>query len=170
MSLRTRTSTTHHGGTRLDLHTPLGHHDEGERLALVTVQVPTRPESIAVARDAVRRAARSARLGEDRVDDVLVAMSEACTNAMEAQLVRGIEQAIEVRCLLQGGAFVIEVKDHAGAGFDPDRLAPRPPLTDPGHLDVERGWGVQLMRELVDRFEFDALEDGTVVRLVVERR
>jgi hypothetical protein len=33
-----------------------------------------------------------------------------------------------------------------------------------------RGCGVQLMRELVDRSELDALADGSVVRLVLDLR
>ena len=151
----------------MDLHTRPGHSDESERGA---VRVPVRPESVAVVRDVVRRAATGEGLLPDKVDDVLVAVSEACTNAMEAQLRLGITSPIEVRCLVLRDAFAVAVRDHAGGGFDPEDLAPRPPLADPRHLDVERGWGVQLMRELVDRFEFDALDDGSVVRLVLELR
>jgi serine/threonine-protein kinase RsbW len=149
----------------MDLHTRPGHSHESERGA---VRVPVRPTSVAIVRDVVRRAARGEGLGPDKVDDVLVAVSEACTNAMEAQLRLGVTDPIEVRCLALGDAFAVEVRDHAGAGFDPNLLVPRPPITDPGHLDVERGWGVQLMQELVDRFEFDAMDDGSVVRLVLD--
>lgn len=135
---------------------------------IAEVRVPTRPDCVAGARASIRAAARQAGLSRDRVDDLLIAASEAVTNAMEAQLEAGIDDDLLVRCVRTGDTFALEVRDRAGGGFDASLLTPRPALEHPEHLDVERGWGIQLMRELVDRIEFDAREDGTVVRLVME--
>lgn len=146
------------------------HHDEPELRLLEQVAVPVRPEAVALARAVIRDSARRAELPDDTVDDLLIAGSEAVTNAVEAQLEAGNDTPLQVRCLAGPGCFALEVIDAAGPGFDVDALAPRPPLADPGHLDVERGWGIQLMRELVDRVEFDATAAGTTVRLVVEGR
>jgi serine/threonine-protein kinase RsbW len=136
---------------------------------VASVEIPVRPESVVLARAAIRDAARAAGLRDDCVDDLLIAGSEAVTNAMEAQLAAGVGTPLGVRLLVTSTTFAIEVVDLAGGGFDVAALAPRPPQTDPGHLDVERGWGIQLMRELVDRLEFDRQADGTTVRLVVGR-
>lgn len=157
----------------MDLHTRSGHHYErgaGSRRIIAETNVAARPGAVAQARRLVRETAQAAQLPADLVDDLLICVSEACTNAIEAQLEAGADAPIALRCRADETSFAIEVQDCAGGGFDPATLAPRPPFAHPGHLDVERGWGIQLMRELVDRVEFEAVDDGTVVRLVVDRR
>jgi serine/threonine-protein kinase RsbW len=138
--------------------------DEGD---LAIAEIPVRPDAVRTARRLVERSARTAGLGEDRVDDLLIALSEACTNGIEAQLRAGVSDPLVLRIARRGHELHVEVQDCAGAGFDESLLAPRPPHNHPGHLDVERGWGIQLMRELIDRVEFDHQPDGTVVRLVM---
>jgi serine/threonine-protein kinase RsbW len=128
------------------------------------VQVPVHPVAIAAARRSIARAARQAGLGVDRIDDLVVAASEACTNALEAQARAGVQTPIEVTCRVLDGVFEVEIRDH-GSGFQPDSIPPRPPLQDPGHLDVERGWGIQLMRALVDDVTYDFTGAGTGVLL-----
>ena len=141
----------------------------GEHDLLSELDMPLMPRAVAEARTSVRACAERLELSADRTDDLLIAVSEACTNAMEAQASAGVDEPVIVRCVLlaQANELAIEVEDRAGAGFDERTIAPRPPRHDPGHLDVERGWGIQLMRELVDRVEFDHTPTGTVVRLVM---
>jgi anti-sigma regulatory factor (Ser/Thr protein kinase) len=94
----------------------------------------------------------------------MVAVSEAVTNAIEAQQRIGVTSPIEVRCNVLGDVFEVEVRDR-GDGLEPSALDVRPPITDPRHLLVERGWGIDLMRQLVDELVFDVTEPGTCVRL-----
>ena len=143
------------------------HHDhqEPDDRGDTVVEVPIRPEAIFAARAAVARAAARAGLGRDRIDDLLVATSEACTNALEANQRADCDDPIVVTCAVSDGDVVVSVTD-CGAGFEPSALPPRPPLADPRHLDVERGWGIQLMRELVDELDYDHADTGgTIVRL-----
>ncbi|HYD10955.1 MAG TPA: ATP-binding protein [Acidimicrobiales bacterium] len=128
------------------------------------VEVPIRPEAIVSARSAVRRAAVHAGLGGDRIDDMLVAVSEACTNALEANQRAGSTQPLLVTITVTQTSIEVCVTD-TGSGFQPDALPQRPPLADPGHLDIERGWGIQLMRELVDELVYDVTGPGTTVCL-----
>ena len=131
------------------------------------VAVPARPDGVRLARQTVDGAARRAGLSDDCVDNLVIAVSEACTNAIEAQLVAGNSEDIRIRCLVTHGSFVIEIEDRAGPGFDPAHLPSRPPLGDPDHLEIERGWGIQLMRQLVDRLEFVPGPEGSTARLDV---
>ena len=123
-----------------------------------------RPDAIVRARAALSRAAAAAGLTRDRVDDLLVAVSEACTNAMEAQVRAGVSAPIDVTWTVAESIFEVQISDH-GDGFEPATLPPRPPVTDRRHLDVERGWGIQLMRQLVDELVFDVTGEGMCVRL-----
>jgi serine/threonine-protein kinase RsbW len=138
-------------------------HDDSDR-SLPQLHLPVEPTAIAVARRAAMRAASDAGLGPDRADDLVVAVSEACTNALEAQQRAGVTTPIEISCRIVRGALEVVVLDR-GHGFAPESIAPRPPLAHPGHLDVERGWGIQLMRSLVDELEFVGTDDGTAVVL-----
>jgi anti-sigma regulatory factor (Ser/Thr protein kinase) len=76
---------------------------------------------------------------------------------------------LAVRCTTTPTALEVEVID-CGDGFEPGDVHQRPPLEHPGHLDRERGWGVHLMRVLVDDLEFDLTGTGTTVRLRIARR
>jgi serine/threonine-protein kinase RsbW len=143
-------------------------HDEPDR-SLPQLRLPVEPRAIAEARRAAARAAQAAGLDPDRTDDLVVAVSEACTNALEAQQRAGVTTPIEIGCRIVRAALEVVVLDR-GNGFVPESIAPRPPLAHPGHLDVERGWGIQLMRSLVDELEFIGTADGTVVVLRCDLR
>jgi serine/threonine-protein kinase RsbW len=127
-------------------------------------QLEVRPEAIVRARRLVARAAADAGLPADRIDDLLVAVSEACTNAMESQQRARVDVPLEISCHVIGDAFEVSIRDR-GAGFDPNALPVRPPIADPSHLEIERGWGIQLMRQLVDDLAFDITGSGVCVRL-----
>jgi serine/threonine-protein kinase RsbW len=137
--------------------------DEPDRLDL-----PVHPSAIASARREVARRAMEAGIGIDRIDDLVVAVSEACTNALEAQQRAGVTSPIELAVVVTDDVLEVRVQD-AGRGFAPDAIPPRPPRADPHHLDVERGWGIQLMRELVDELVFD-FTSGTAVCLRMRLR
>jgi serine/threonine-protein kinase RsbW len=121
------------------------------------------------ARADVTTAATEAALPPDRIDDLVIAVSEAVTNAIESHLRADVSEPIEVTCRSADGVFEVAVADRGG-GFEPGALAVRPPLESPNHLDVERGWGVQLMRALVDELVFDSSSSGTCVWLRMATR
>jgi serine/threonine-protein kinase RsbW len=137
---------------------------DDDRPESVTVAVDVRPEAVVRARTTVARAAADASLQDDRIDDLVIAVSEAVTNAIESQLRIGDRSPIEVTCRREASMFEVAVIDR-GDGFVPEALAVRPPVASPHHLDIERGWGIQLMRELVDEVVFDITGPGTCVRL-----
>jgi serine/threonine-protein kinase RsbW len=151
---------------------PLGA-DKGERVEL---EIPARPEYLALARlMAAASAAAIPMFPDDRLDDLRLAVSEACTNAIEAQIRVGeahaaagepVDDRVLIRCFVNDERVEINVIDH-GAGFDPDMLAIHPPATDPSRLNYERGLGIPLIRILTDEVEFQPSPDGTRVRMVL---
>jgi len=139
---------------------------------VVQLEIPARPEYLALVRVLVSASAAAIPLfPDDRLDDLRLAVSEACTNAIEAQ-VRARRDGHEgddhilIRCHLADDQVAIEVRDH-GTGFDPDALVEHPPVTDPSRLDHERGLGIPLIRILSNEVEFRPLPDGTLVRMVL---
>jgi anti-sigma regulatory factor (Ser/Thr protein kinase) len=94
-------------------------------------------------------------IGDDRLEDLRIAVSEACTTAVSAHRA----STVVLRCLADDERFEVHIDDGAGV------LAEGPLAT--GSADEgEAGWGLQLIRALVDDV---AYEDGVGVRLVVNR-
>jgi anti-sigma regulatory factor (Ser/Thr protein kinase) len=135
----------------------------------VELRVPARAEHLALVRLLVTSMAEDlADLAGNRLDDLRLAVSEACANAVEAYGRNGCSTAeVVVRCRAVHGLVEVEVHDEAG-GFDPARLRPHPPVEAPERLQHERGLGVPLMRQLAHA-EFRPEGGGTTVKLVVDR-
>jgi anti-sigma regulatory factor (Ser/Thr protein kinase) len=97
-----------------------------------------------------------------------VAVTEACSNAIDAHRSAWAHGPVQIRCDLTADQVSVEIVDR-GAGFDPDRVAALPAATDPSRLRHERGLGIPLMRTLADEVSFTPTNDGTRVRLTVRR-
>lgn len=135
----------------------------------VDLELPARPEYLAVIRSVVTELAEAAsKLPSGRIDDLRLAVTEACANAIDATRRAGltVDAGISLRCEVDGDGMIVEVHDSAG-GFDPDALVPHPPVTKPDRLKFERGLGVPLMRALADEVTFRQERGGTTVRLVL---
>jgi serine/threonine-protein kinase RsbW len=136
---------------------------------IVELEIPARPELLSLARLVITGAATiEPTFSDDRIEDLRIAVSEACTNAIEAHQHSDADDRIVIRCDLAEDRIEVEVIDR-GAGFDPDDTDAAPDADHPDRLEYESGLGIPLMRVLVDETEFRASPSGTVVRLVVAR-
>jgi serine/threonine-protein kinase RsbW len=135
--------------------------------SVVLLEIPPRRDHLALVRLVVSGTASIERLvPERRMEDLRLAVSEACANAVDAQLARGAEDPLQVRIEVALDHLAVTVTDHAG-GFDPGEVTPAPTATDPQRLRHERGLGIPLMHSLVDEVTFTPLGDGTAVTLIV---
>ena len=134
---------------------------------VVALEIPARAEFVALARLVVSAlAATDSQLADARVDDLKIAVSEACTNAIEAHETADTEERVRVRCRTDERGLEVSVEDQ-GPGFDPSGLPDHPPVTDPDRLKFERGLGIPLIRALVDEVQITSSEEGTAVRLLM---
>ncbi len=140
--------------------------DSGLKGEVVELLLPARPEAVSIARLVIGAVvAGEPAFDEDRTADLRLAVSEACTNAIQAQgeVAGGAALApVELRCVVQPEAIVVEVRDR-GRGFDPDKLPRHPDVTDPERLEYEGGLGIPLIRLLADDLEFRPESVGTTV-------
>lgn len=134
---------------------------------VVTLEIPPRTAHLALVRLVVDSAARiGGVLTDRRLDDLRLAVSEACANALDAQRAAESDASVLVAIELDEDAVTVTVTDHA-RGFEVHEVDPLPAATDPTRLRHERGLGIPLMRSLVDELTFASSELGTTVRLVV---
>jgi len=133
---------------------------------LVRLEVPAQPAFVGVARSVVAAVAASLDgLDDDRLEDLRVAVSEACTNVVEARRHDAVEDRIVVTCTAGVDDLQVCIED-SGSGFDAGDV-PEAPGPDAPPNASERGWGVQLIQALVDEVTFRQTGDGTAVDLVV---
>ena len=123
----------------------------------LTLAMPRDELSVPVARKMLAQSMTTLGVLPGIVDDVGLALTEACTNVLEHSA-KGDEYAVSAG--IDGRVCVIEVADR-GAGFDGSLAG----LSD-AEDDAEGGRGIQLMRALVDRLSFVKQDEaGSVVRL-----
>jgi serine/threonine-protein kinase RsbW len=131
---------------------------EGGRVRLV---LPRVPHAELLAGEAVDELGGGLGFSRDTLDEVKLAVLEACLNALEYGL-----GEIEVELVAhRGGKPKLEVwvTDH-GPGFDPGRV-PHPVLNEKIRSDRKRGWGLELMRRLMDEVVVDSTPGRTRVRM-----
>lgn len=111
----------------------------GDMEIALTMGMPRETASIPLVRHIVRAAMAEAGVERGCASDIQVALSEACSNAVDHS---GGSSEYRVRFEVRGCVATIEVED-GGSGFDPDGDRSTDPLR-------ERGRGMLLMRALVD--------------------
>jgi serine/threonine-protein kinase RsbW len=134
---------------------------------LVRLEIPAQPAFVGVARSVVAAVAGAVDgIDDDRLEDLRVAVSEACTNAVEAHRRESLDDRVVIRCTLSDQQLDICIED-SGSGFDVDAVPAAPGPDAPPSASSERGWGIQLIQALVDDVTFRQTGEGTAVDLVV---
>ena len=87
---------------------------------VLELEIPARAEFIAIARLVVSSLASARRaLADERIDDLKLAVSEACTNAIEAHGGGDRDDHVRIRVLEGDDRLEVAVEDR-GTGFDPE--------------------------------------------------
>jgi serine/threonine-protein kinase RsbW len=91
-------------------------------------------------------------LGDDVAFDLNLALEELFVNAVKHGGCRGMKRAIEIHIAVSGEGVQIDYADR-GAPFDPS-LAPPPDLNIPLESRQEGGFGLHLVRQVMQTFEY----------------
>jgi serine/threonine-protein kinase RsbW len=129
----------------------------------VTLALPMAPEMEIEASRTATAIAESIRMTPDRIDEVRMAVVEACINALEHSHAEDGEVFVTFEVL--GGPEAeklrITVRDH-GIGFSPEDLA-EPHIEEKLKARRKRGWGLKIIRGLMDEVEISSGDRGTTV-------
>lgn len=135
----------------------------------VTLALPMAPDMELEASKTAAAIAESIRMSPDRIDEVRQALIEACINALEHS--HAVDREVFVTFQVVGAKdpekLRILVSDH-GVGFSPDRVS-EPNLVEKMSSGNFRGWGLKLIRGLMDEVEIRTGPDGTTVVMVKMR-
>jgi serine/threonine-protein kinase RsbW len=129
----------------------------------VHMTIPVAPEMEIAATAQVSALGEWMEMGRDKIDEVKMAVVEACINAFEHSATpdHKVELAFRV-CAEEGGrgAYLeVDVSD-AGHGFDPTRLK-TPEIAAALRSSRKRGWGIKIIESLMDDVRIESGEHGT---------
>jgi anti-sigma regulatory factor (Ser/Thr protein kinase) len=123
-------------------------------MATVELEVPARPEYVAVVRLALASLGRLEGFDEAAVEDLRIAVSEATTSAMLVHQEAGIEEPVTISWTRADSRVIVEVCDRGSGG--------RRPL-EPAN-DGLQGWrdeiSMALIESIVDSCEMVPRGDG----------
>ncbi len=118
--------------------------------------LPVKTDTEVVAARVAEEVAACGSIDKDTVDRIKMAIIEACINAFEHS---GSESGkVRLRYVLSPDRIEIQVRDD-GKGFRPGEKGKEP--------SRNRGWGLKMIRELVDDVEVETGDAGTTVRMVI---
>jgi serine phosphatase RsbU (regulator of sigma subunit)/anti-sigma regulatory factor (Ser/Thr protein kinase) len=120
-------------------------------------------------RDAIDRIAQAldgAGMEPARLERLKTAVGEATMNAIEHGNGFDPELEVHVRAVLEGGAVHVHITDHGGARDIPEAPVPDLEAKLAGE-QTPRGWGLFLIRNMVDELHVGGAEDRHAIELVV---
>lgn len=140
-------------------------------MATVELRFSAQPEHVRTARLVAAAVARRAGVDEAVLDEVRLAVGEACSRAVGLHRSNGVTTPIRVVLTEEEKTFSIEVGDEVpGAGVAADAAGvpgarSSAPADDFDDADGEDEMGLAVIRGLVDDVEVSAGEDGGTIRM-----
>jgi serine/threonine-protein kinase RsbW len=129
----------------------------------VTLALPMAPEMEIEASKTATAIAESIRMSPDRIDEVRMAVVEACINALEHSQASDREVFVTFQVLGDLGPEKLRIMVHDnGVGFSPEVLE-EPTMAGKLKAVRKRGWGLKIIRGLMDEVEIRSDAEGTTV-------
>lgn len=129
----------------------------------VTVTLPLAPDVELAASRAATAIAQSIEMSPDKIDEVRLAVVEACLNALEHSRSRDgkLHLTFSVLGKEEPARLQIKVQD-AGVGFLPQAVE-EPVIEEKLRARRKRGWGLKIIRGLMDEVEIQSGAEGTTI-------
>jgi len=133
----------------------------------IQLTIPVAPEMEIAATAQVAALGEWMELGRDKIDEVKMAVVEACINAFEHSGTLDHKVELKFRVASESGAdggrtfLEVDVLDN-GHGFDPSRVT-APQIGEKLRAPHKRGWGLRIIRSLMDDVRIVSGERGTMI-------
>ena len=131
----------------------------------VDLSIPMQPDMEVIATTVAESIGTFMGLEEDKVDEVKIAIVEACINAFEHS--KSAERRIDVSFSIDEVGLMISIND-GGAGFDMDEAMAK--IAEKRNEGIgDRGWGLTLIHGLMDEVSIASTSSGTLVKMLKYR-
>jgi serine/threonine-protein kinase RsbW len=135
----------------------------------VLVNIPSDPIFERVVRASADELGQAIGLPTERIEDLKLAVSEAVNNAIDHGNGRQAAKLVEVIFTLDADKIEVRIRDE-GAGVEQIDVSRR--IVEEHNLDsgLHRGFGMYLISTLVDDYEINSSQRGTVLTLRLYRK
>ena len=132
----------------------------------VVLTIPMHPSMELVAAQTGSLLAEANGFDENCVEEIQLAIIETCINAFEHS--RSDDQRVRIKFIIKDNELELKITDH-GVGFqlDPDK-SPRESELESRELQ-KRGWGLELIKNMMDDLHVDSNENETTITLVKKK-
>ncbi|MBC3842941.1 ATP-binding protein [Streptacidiphilus sp. 4-A2] len=133
-------------------------------MATVELRFSALPEHVRTARLVAAAVARRAGVDESVLDEVRLAVGEACSRAVGLHRRHQLDEPVRVKLIEQEKRFVIEIGDGVGGKHAADQYHP---VDGAAAVDdaAEAAMGLAVISGLVDDLEIGSDEDGGLIRM-----
>lgn len=129
----------------------------------VNLTLPICPNMEMTASKTATSLAESMGMSADKVDEVRMAVVEACINAFEHSRAKDGRVYVTFQILNEDEPQKLQIKvEDSGVGFTPEDVE-KPRIEDKLKAQSKRGWGIQIIKGLMDEVEIQSGDNGTVV-------
>ncbi len=122
-----------------------------------SIEINSDPQNLITVEEFVSFLSTEANLNPDRLAGLLIAVTEATTNAIIHANKKDPEKIVTISATIDDDYLTITVKDQ-GTGFDPEKI---PDPTAPENLMKDSGRGLYLMRVYAEELKYNLTPDGT---------
>ncbi len=134
-------------------------------MATVELQIPSRPEYVGVVRLAVASLARQAGMEEEAVDELRIALSEACTTAVMTHVEGGLSDPVCVGWSSEESHVVLEITSKTGGEPSPKAEASKESGPNTMSLAARLIMSQALLESLATQVQLERTDDSTTTRL-----
>ncbi len=126
---------------------------------MISISLPYKPEYVSIARLTASAIANKMGFNIEEIEDIKVAISEACNNAVLHG--KKNEHNFDIEFTVEANRFIIEVQDR-GKGFEVNKC-PNPDLCNP----KESGLGIFIIKSLMDEVDICSNPGkGTEIKMI----
>ncbi len=131
----------------------------------VTLNIPIHPNMELVAAQTASIIAEIMDFEEIHIDEIQLAIIETCINAFEHS--NSEDSKVTVTYVVTDDELELKIADH-GVGFGTDKTSL---LTGEAGAQAmqKRGWGLEIIREMMDKVEIDSGDEGTTITMLKKR-
>ena len=134
-------------------------------MATVEVAFTPLPAHVRTARLVATAVARRSGVDEALLDEVRLAVGEACSRAVEVHRRHCPAEPVRIEMTNQGERFVVVVRDAAPTVPPPGAAAAAAPNGDDGALAIPSGFGLAVISGLADDVRVSSTSSGVSVRM-----
>jgi serine/threonine-protein kinase RsbW len=127
------------------------------------LEIESDPNNLITVEEFVNYFCKDVNLSDDKLSNVLLAVTEATTNAIIHANKCDLNKKVSIDAIVENSKLIIKVKDE-GEGFEPADI---PDPTEPENLLKDSGRGVYLMRVYMDDLKYKKTPTGMETILTV---